>query len=142
MALKLDPKEVAASESIDRFVFKRQVREDGVVRRDAFSVPSSGPHIGKLSVDRTDGCSLGDLWAIYVEFVEKTRPGALGSAKFPAAAAIEESLSFIPDEDHQGRHANIVGWPLALDQKDRLKVVKQALADRANFVRRPIVPSP
>jgi len=95
-----------------------------------------------LSIYRTESCSESELWTIYQRHVESSQSNSIGTARTLAEDFYAEGLSFDPDGVPHPRHANVIRWPLGADQKEQLKDIKQALADRATFVGRPANLSP
>ncbi len=123
-------KDIHPSELVSRYLIKDNIRSDGVVRHGAF-IPSSSNL--KLSVFRIFTLSNEEIWALAVEKVEPARGKVIGRGDLRVSGIIENSLRVAPDEDHESRHADIVGWPDDRNHRATLAKVLAALASPAKM---------
>lgn len=97
------------------------------------------PEDGELSVFRTDGVSLSDVWALGSSLEQTSGKSIKGRAEFRAQLPIDLNLRTAPETTEHPRHANVLGWPA--DDPKRKDIAIQ-FEKRATLVRRPSPEAP
>lgn len=115
---------IGVSETVSRFLLKDDLRPDKkTIKHTAFMPPSHLRH----SVFRVSGLSDQQIWVLAVEKVEPARGPVVGRGDLEVAQIVARRLKVSPDVDPASRHANIVDWPLARDE--RATIAKDLAAD-------------
>lgn len=125
---------IANNELLARYITSSRWfrKQDQTVKQDAF-IPSENPL--ELSVTRHINLTENDIWSIGQVIVRGTPRTLYGRADVEVGHVIAQRLSVVsqPVPDNQN-HANIVGWPLA---KNDRKMLALEIARVARFVATP-----
>lgn len=123
------PAHVAESESLARFLFSDRffARTTGRVKWRAFDPPENL----ELSVFRTDGMTVEDIWRLGREragAVRNESPRARADLGATDVRAQKLDVTAAPKDDR--RHANIIGWP---SEKESIRLIAMELAGSAKL---------
>jgi hypothetical protein len=131
------PDDVAASESLTRFVFQSNHvnwTSNRLKPPALLPEPQPGKHGLETSVCRIDGIGDPEIWAIGKDPVGRLRGKLpIGRGDFSAQCALDRGLAVAADKQHFERHALLIKWP---DDKEKRKAIALELS-RYTTARRP-----
>jgi hypothetical protein len=107
------PPEVAATESVSRFLMSRKHFAETISRvKPAALLPQWNEHRERFetSTHRTDGLRPDQIWAIGYRYVEKNRR-IRGRGHCQASLVTMQALHFDVNGEPYPRHVDVVGWP-------------------------------